>query len=122
MKEFITLLCKGERVYFDEHNNTFGCAYWMCRGFNQIPFSCVGKVYQLKTENIIKEYDFREAGYKHTDNIGAIYFYNDEEITVSPKFIKLFDKCKFSIEKDFLTCWFNGYLVGIIMGVKRPKG
>lgn len=119
MKQFITLMCKGERVYFDEKNNAFGCGMWLCRGHNIIPFSTVGKVYHLNSEPILKDMEYNSAIYKCTDNVGEVYEYNGITVTVDPKYTKLFKGCDFSVSKGCVTCWFKGVLVGLIMGIRR---
>lgn len=119
MKEFVTLLCKGERVYFDEVNNIFGCGCWLCRGVNQIPFSTVGRVNHLNATSFIKDLEYNSAIYKYTDEVGCVYEYNDIVVTINPKYAKLFKGCDYSVSKGCVTCWHNGHFVGLILGIKR---
>lgn len=121
MKQFITLMCKGENVYFDEKNNVFGCGCWLCKGYNIIPFSNAGAVRQLNFERIFKEFEYNSAIYKYTDNIGEVYEYNGHTVTVDPVFTKLFKGCDFSVSKGYLTCWYLGAFAGLIMGIKRKE-
>lgn len=121
MKQFITLMCKDERVYFDEKNNVFGCGMWLCKGYNIIPFSNAGKVYHLNSDFVLKDHEYNAAIYKYTDNIGEVYTYNGLTVTIDPKYTKLFKGCNFSVSKGCLTCWYRGAMVGLIMGIHRTE-
>lgn len=94
---------------------------WLCKGYNPIPFSNTEKVLHFNSDPVLKDHEYNVAIYKYTDNVGAVYEYNGQAVTIDPKYTKLFKGCEFSVDKGCITCWYRGVLVGLIMGIRRRE-